>query len=328
MTPSDLSARQKEILALLAKGKSNKEIAFDLKVTEGTIKQHLFTLFRKLGVTNRLKATLKAAEILGVSAAAVPLENGSDDPLSATYLEALPREYAWRLVTAVHIQLHQEAKPRTKAAAAENGNISELVKKAQVLAAILQGTVTFVPERELIVTFGAPRGHLDDASRAIIFARLLCRFMSERLGLSCGMGIATTTTLVSFTEEPLYRSEAYALARDLAGYAAADQILATDLTCKMAGPLFIYKKYETADDKKHFIVKEVLWNDPASVSEAKQRIQLPFFNEVVTKAIGHQTQWVKINGWPPTACAQLLDIIALHGRARNLRVAAIRMPSG
>lgn len=325
MENAPLSARQQQIAGLLAKGKSNKEIAFELKITEGTVKQHLFTLFRKLGVTNRLQATIKANELLF----AKPKEVPADDGLSDSYLATLPKDYAWRLVTVVHIRIEgKEAKTTKKASAnEENGQISLLFKKAQALAAIYQASVSFVPEKQIVATFGAPKSHLDDASRAVIFGRMLTRFMSEKMNLSACVGIATTTTLVSFSDEPLYQSDAYRLAKDLSDNAAEDQILATDLSCKMAGPLFSYKRYETEQDHRRFIVKEVLWADAAGSQPARERVQLPFFNEVVTKASAGQTQWIKIRGWPPTGCTQLLDILALHGRAQNLRVGAMRLPS-
>jgi len=319
MSQSALSARQKEILGLLAVGKSNKEIAHELHITEGTVKQHLFTLFRKLGVTSRLKATLKADELLKK-----PLNQTIDDPLGASYLQDLPTDYAWRLVTVVHLQIKDATDPRKF----DNERFSQMAKRAQALVALLQGGLTFIPERDIIATFGAPKSHLDDASRALIFTRLLCRFMSERLDMACAVGIATTTALVSFTEEPLYRSDGYNLARDLSTHANAGQILATDLTCKMAGPLFSYRKHQSESSDTRFIVKEVVWNDWLNPTEHRLRVQLPFFNEILTKANTNKTQWVKVKGWPPSACMQLLDIFALHGRARNLRVAGLRLASG
>jgi DNA-binding NarL/FixJ family response regulator len=57
-----LTNRQNEILILLSDGMTNKEIANSLNVTEGTIKSHVFTIFEKLGVNNRVKAIVKAKE--------------------------------------------------------------------------------------------------------------------------------------------------------------------------------------------------------------------------------------------------------------------------
>ncbi|MBU1837512.1 MAG: response regulator transcription factor [Alphaproteobacteria bacterium] len=59
-----LSQRQKEVLAILATGKSNKEIARKLRISEGTVKVHLNAIFRSLGVHNRVGAVtaLKAID--------------------------------------------------------------------------------------------------------------------------------------------------------------------------------------------------------------------------------------------------------------------------
>jgi DNA-binding CsgD family transcriptional regulator len=54
-----LSIREKEILDLLIQGKLNKEIALLLFISEETVKKHLKNVYRKLGVRNRVEATLK-----------------------------------------------------------------------------------------------------------------------------------------------------------------------------------------------------------------------------------------------------------------------------
>ena len=55
--PAVLTARQKEVLNLLAAGKSNKQIAWALGISEGTVKVHVNAAFRALGVHNRVNAT-------------------------------------------------------------------------------------------------------------------------------------------------------------------------------------------------------------------------------------------------------------------------------
>lgn len=54
----DLSHAQRRVLIALADGRSNKQIAGQLGVTEATIKAHLSAIFRKLGVQNRAQALL------------------------------------------------------------------------------------------------------------------------------------------------------------------------------------------------------------------------------------------------------------------------------
>jgi DNA-binding NarL/FixJ family response regulator len=62
---SALTSRQQQILPLLAEGMPNKKIADLLGVTEGTIKQHLKDLFRRLQADNRTQA-VKQAQRLGL----------------------------------------------------------------------------------------------------------------------------------------------------------------------------------------------------------------------------------------------------------------------
>lgn len=58
-----LSEREREILALIARGASNKEIAGQLFIAEGTVKNHVTHILGKLGVRDRTQAALKAKEL-------------------------------------------------------------------------------------------------------------------------------------------------------------------------------------------------------------------------------------------------------------------------
>jgi len=56
----DLTPRESEILDCLTGGASNKQIARDLGITEATVKIHMKSLIRKIGVSNRTQAALWA----------------------------------------------------------------------------------------------------------------------------------------------------------------------------------------------------------------------------------------------------------------------------
>jgi DNA-binding NarL/FixJ family response regulator len=58
----EISRREREVLRLLAGGYSNREIARALHVAEGTIKNHVSSILDKMGVRDRTRAVLKAAE--------------------------------------------------------------------------------------------------------------------------------------------------------------------------------------------------------------------------------------------------------------------------
>lgn len=60
-TTRRLSAREREVLALVAAGTSNKAIARTLRISPNTVKFHMTTLFGKLGVTTRAEAIAAAA---------------------------------------------------------------------------------------------------------------------------------------------------------------------------------------------------------------------------------------------------------------------------
>lgn len=62
--PDTLTPRQREVLGLLLKGQSNKEIARTLKLGEGTVKVHMAGLFRALGVNTRAAAAVAGTQLL------------------------------------------------------------------------------------------------------------------------------------------------------------------------------------------------------------------------------------------------------------------------
>ena len=61
----ELTLRQRRVLELLSQGMSNKQIARTLAISEITVKAHVSSIFRKLGVTNRVQAVIEAGRLLG-----------------------------------------------------------------------------------------------------------------------------------------------------------------------------------------------------------------------------------------------------------------------
>jgi DNA-binding NarL/FixJ family response regulator len=57
---SPLSQREREIVALVAQGFKNKEMAEKMFISEQTVKNHLHNIFDKLGVSDRLELALYA----------------------------------------------------------------------------------------------------------------------------------------------------------------------------------------------------------------------------------------------------------------------------
>jgi two-component system, NarL family, response regulator len=59
---SDLSGREREVLDLIVKGKSNKEIASELGITESTVKCHVSVILMRLNVSDRTQAVVSALQ--------------------------------------------------------------------------------------------------------------------------------------------------------------------------------------------------------------------------------------------------------------------------
>ncbi len=59
---SDLSAREREVLLLIAKGRSNREIGKELHIKEATVKSHVSVILMRLGVSDRTQAVVKALQ--------------------------------------------------------------------------------------------------------------------------------------------------------------------------------------------------------------------------------------------------------------------------
>jgi DNA-binding NarL/FixJ family response regulator len=61
-TQPELSARETEVLELVARGLPNKRIARELQISEKTVKAHLTQVFQRIGVTDRTQAALWAKD--------------------------------------------------------------------------------------------------------------------------------------------------------------------------------------------------------------------------------------------------------------------------
>jgi DNA-binding CsgD family transcriptional regulator len=89
---NDLSQREREILDLVAKGASNKEIAQDLHISTNTVKVHLRNIFAKVGASSRTEAAMYA-----VSSGLVEVgqNDGGDSGSSSQYIEGDSSSTQW-----------------------------------------------------------------------------------------------------------------------------------------------------------------------------------------------------------------------------------------
>ncbi|MBV8884598.1 MAG: response regulator transcription factor [Chroococcidiopsidaceae cyanobacterium CP_BM_RX_35] len=61
---SELTAREQDVLRLIGKGATNREIATQLHIAEGTVKTHVTSLFNRLGLKNRAQLAIYANSVI------------------------------------------------------------------------------------------------------------------------------------------------------------------------------------------------------------------------------------------------------------------------
>jgi DNA-binding NarL/FixJ family response regulator len=71
---ASLSPQQFRVFMMLAEGRLNKQIAYDIDVTEATVKAHVTAILRKLGLVRRTQAALLAQRLLNTDAAPLRLD--------------------------------------------------------------------------------------------------------------------------------------------------------------------------------------------------------------------------------------------------------------
>jgi DNA-binding CsgD family transcriptional regulator len=89
---SDLSERESEILCLVAKGASNKQIAQELYISTNTVKVHLRNIFSKIGVSSRTEAAMYAVSA-GLVEPAGMTDQGVEVSVTTADQTAKPRKF-------------------------------------------------------------------------------------------------------------------------------------------------------------------------------------------------------------------------------------------
>ena len=70
---ASLTPQQVRVLMMVSAGLLNKQIAYELKVSEATVKAHVSAILTKLGVESRTQAVITAAKVEGLAAPAAPV---------------------------------------------------------------------------------------------------------------------------------------------------------------------------------------------------------------------------------------------------------------
>lgn len=335
-----LSERQQEIVTLLAEGKSNKEIADYLKIGYGTVKQHLFVLFRKLGVSNRTKAVITANQLMkeypndfGVNAKSLP---------KGKFALARSGAHSWRLVSAVVISIPDTALASPEELDWRNQYLSDLRDVLQNYVDALDGQFLLLPYGGMLAWFGYPHTHLDDADRAVQLAQFAQQYSNHYLESDAalhpdkrslhaiGIGIASKPEMSSDKSNELFASDAFRIAAVLARNARPLKHPLADLLTKKLAPYGLPWLTVKAKAPELLQVGEIVAvgessHDPVDVRSLWGG--LPFLDNVMDSVKSGVAQWMAVESWPPALATSLIDAIGNVAQLNGYQAIHIRTPS-
>jgi len=339
-----LSDRHREILSLIVEGKSNKEIADELKIKAGTVKQHLFVLFRKLGVSSRAKAVLVAEQFLKNSFTNSPSERKAPKKSKLGLSLEAEKRYDWRLVSAVAVTIPEEFSfaESPEDVLRRDDFLNELQAYFNGLVSAFDGSISILPDGGMLAWFGHPIAHLDDAERAVQLAQYLQAWSESYLSASpdtsykpyFGIGVGSHTEVVAGNTTQLFGAESFRKASALARHAQSlRKPLSDALTKRLAPACTPWLEIKTKADGKSVMVKGV--GDIVIVGPSNGALHdisgywdgLPFMAKILEEIQRGVAQWVAIESWPPLQASSLIDAIGNYAFSRQMPVLRLRSPS-
>lgn len=178
-----LTPRQREILELLQAGRSNKEVARTLDISEGTVKQHLVGIYRHLKVSNRTQAAQMMERARDVSLF-TPSREGIPTP--PPHPAHPPSNFSASLqpISLVLIRLPSGQELVNRVGSEGFGRLQRAVRQGcEQAAEKYNGLVQGVPGGVLLL-FGIPRIREDDPQRAACAGEMIWRqLLQERKNL-------------------------------------------------------------------------------------------------------------------------------------------------
>ena len=334
-----LSVRQQQILELLAQGKSNKEIASELAIEYGTVKQHLFVLFRKLNVSSRAKAALIAANLLKGSPQvfkAIATPGGSLTHGKRLTASQSSDRYVWRLVCAVSAMIDDSVADKSKNILERDHFLGELRAFAADMVEALDGQIITLPNGGILAWFGHPIAHLDDADRASYFAGHLQRWIKARKDniVAFSIGLAAHPEVVGEDAVSLYAAESFRMADILARNAKGLSWPLANALMKQLAPMSVpWLDLKTKDNNQAVAVDGVgpifaIGPSTSSLPSAAHRWgDLPFMANIFEVVDTSVAQWLSIESWPAASATSLIDALGSLALEKGFQSLSLRTPS-
>ena len=341
-----LTSRQEQILGLLMEGKSNKEIADDLSIQHGTVKQHLFVLFRKLGVTNRSKAVLAASHLMKSSRPDAGLKNKSGRSRVGV-LSAKKLSYVWRMISVVSVFVPDSTAIKPEAIVSRDKYLYDLREMMGEAAEALDGRFISLPYGGMLAWFGHPSAHLDDADRAVQLAQKIQlwsdQYCHEHTIIidpqvpelkPIGLGIASRAEVVADQTTELLAAESFRMAAMLARHARNIGLPLADAATQKLAPLSVPWLNVKVSFPNHLVDQQRLQGISAlgqatlPLPDVRSRwMGMPFLDQIFETVESGVAQWLAVESWPPAATTSLIDAIGNAAAQRKFKMLRLRFPA-
>ena len=334
------TARQIELISLLAEGKSNKEIANELHIAYGTVKQHLVVLFRKLAVTSRSKAALVAQQLLREQG------RNTKQPTAAT----VAADYKWRMLSAVAVTLPEPSIPSdsfvvssSPASKIEHKQwLKTLHRFLSEHVEVLDGQLMVTTDHAFLACFGFPKAHTDDTDRALTIALAVRDFVRRHAAAygplkHMGIGVSNQTELVLSTEAALYGMDVFRHAVLLAqqseklGFSLMSRL--SHRLSHMGLPTGQLRQGKSRADKNLGDLRDlsdalvILDHVDAVPEEQIGWGGLPFMTSVAQGVENGIAQWVSVSSWPVSSTASLMTAMLRHPALARFQCVHLRLPA-
>jgi DNA-binding CsgD family transcriptional regulator len=317
-----LTARQLQVISLVGQGLSNKEIANSLKISEGTVKQHIFAIFRLLNVSSRAKLALLSQRI------------GSASNLKTKNIAAQKEAnlgYSLRLIVAVAISISELELSDAAAVIECNNSLEAFRHSLDEMIFSLDGNSMRLPDGGLLIWFGHPTSHIDDADRAVMLVQAIQnRLPNSKLNaLKLGFGIASQAEVVPEGSKELLAVQVFQKALAIAKKSAPLKMcLANALTkrlCCASVPWIELRPTATAPDRENLYAAS---SEPlATHLKPHQWGDLAFLDEVFRSVKNGVGQWLSVESWPPSMANSLVDAVGVEAAGEGFFPLKLHIPS-
>ena len=334
------------MVALVGQGSTNKEIANELKISEGTVKQHIFAIFRLLNVSSRAKLAITSQRLAPSSKS----KTKTKKLIAGRAEESVG--YSWRLIVAVAICIPEEAMTDAVKVIQRKSYLEQLRFSIEEMVFALDASSMLLPDGGLLVWFGHPTSHIDDVDRATLLAQSIrSRIEADQAqDLHIGVGISTQSEIVPFHMQVLSSAGAFQGALSLAKMSSQLTLsLANALTERLCSASVPWVELRPAQSGKGKLAHNKIAGQDHKQSDAKilkgnQNIyaiatrasvpmrqsqwgDLSFLKEVLQAVTSGVSQWVCVESWPPSLANSLVDAIAVNATQSGFSPLTIHIPS-